>query len=428
MLSFILLPIYYCILCRSNHCVVLSADRVIPGVSFTRASALDQHILIDMSRLGKTYDLEVVDFSDRNSGSLLQTVRLTVLASACGKVIRAVSQSHAPAESSSQQLSRSEVRLSRTITSTAFAQQQPAVSSESLATTDGDDSTHASAVQVYEFKINLACIGISLITDRPTRRELFSIHLEGLESKLTHIIYSPTATATRQGITASACSDTDTNMMNGTNTFFNFKLVDMQIDNYSETCVYPVLMYTLTEKIKKRLLTQELMKQRRRKLRESSSLSQFIYDVKKGRSYESLSLQPQRQPSRAVGGPALGTIQEGDEEIDVSKIRESNANTNPSPSTSSSATRNDDTSFLLISLVKLVPLGSKSAIYEYIAARVLEFKVAVDSATLSVYLLDLHTDLSPAAVSVDETLASDTPARWIDSFNTYTVSSLTTRE
>ena len=409
---------------------------MIPGVSFTQASALDQHILIDLSRLGKTYELEIVDFSDRNSGSLLQTVSLTVLASACGKVIRAVSrQSNASAESSSQQLSRSEVRMSRTVTSTAaFAQQQPTVSGESIVTADGDDTDNASGVQVYEFKINIACIGVSLISDRPARRELFSIYLEGLESKLTHTIYSPamTDTATRHGLTTSGSSDTSTNLMNGTNTFFNFKLVDMQIDNYSETCVYPVLMYTLTEKIKKRLLNQELRKQRRKKLRESSSLSQFIYDVKKGRTYESLTSN--HHPSRVTaagggGGSALGTIKEEVEEIDVSKSRDGHTNTNPNlnPSTTSStSTRNDDTSFILISVVKLVPQGSKSAIYEYIAARVLEFKVAVDSATLSVYLLDLHTDLSPAAVSVDETLASDTPAMWIDTFNKNTVSSVHT--
>lgn len=78
-------------------------------------------------------------------------------------------------------------------------------------------------VQQNDFIINLnvSCFAISVIADKPSRRELFALALRGIHFELRQI--------------------EETKDENPATLIF-FKLNDMQIDNFSESAVYPVLL------------------------------------------------------------------------------------------------------------------------------------------------------------------------------------------
>ena len=70
----------------------------------------------------------------------------------------------------------------------------------------------------FGFSFSLSALGLSLVVERPIRREFLSLYIEGLEGKLK------TKGALRS---------------------FEFMIVDLQIDNYSETTIYPVLLHSM---------------------------------------------------------------------------------------------------------------------------------------------------------------------------------------
>ncbi len=286
-------------------------------------------------------------------------------------------------------------------------------------------------IQQSTFKINLASIGLSFVADRPVRREFLSLHLEGLEPKIfqqtIHRLLPSSSSSNstdnkdRRSVenASSLASDQSSNTtaaasmankFDGTTTFFNFKLVDMQIDNYSETNVYPVLMHTLTEKARKKAAKKELQKQRLQKRQDrsrmrrggsSGSLAGFMSTIKE----ESEQDMPDNNSSDSSSS---------------SKVITANKSTNKQQQQDQQQSKPaDDVSFILISLVRITPTGSQSSIYEYIAVRILEFKLALDSASLQLYILDLHNDLMPQ--SINQTLATETPVEWMEAYNNKTV-------
>ena len=78
----------------------------------------------------------------------------------------------------------------------------------------------------FGISLLLSSFGISLVVEKPTRRELFSLYVDGLE--LTHKVKN--------------------NLMS-----FEFNIMDLQIDNYSETVIYPVLLRSKKKEIHKSL-------------------------------------------------------------------------------------------------------------------------------------------------------------------------------
>ena len=70
----------------------------------------------------------------------------------------------------------------------------------------------------FGFSFSLSSLGLSLVFERPVRREFLSLYIEGLEGKFK----------TKGAIRS-----------------FEFMLLDLQIDNYSETTIYPVLLHSL---------------------------------------------------------------------------------------------------------------------------------------------------------------------------------------
>lgn len=68
----------------------------------------------------------------------------------------------------------------------------------------------------FALGFRLASFGISLVLDKPVRREFLSLYIDGLEGRAK---------------------------FKGKSKSFEFVVSDLQIDNYSETALYPVLLY-----------------------------------------------------------------------------------------------------------------------------------------------------------------------------------------
>jgi len=282
-----------------------------------------------MDSIGATYSLDV-DPDDPDS-----VVELSVLASSCGKILRAV------------ETTRHEIikrQLSGDV-STILAH-----SSEEMQKNANADDTN-----VISMKISISSLGVSLVADGNNkgslftdyRREMFSLYLEGIEVK-----YVEQVVLTKANKKQSNDANNGSRMFDGTTTSFSVRILDAQIDNYCASAVFPVLMMTSSEKKRKRVEKQAM--------REKISVS-----------------------------------------IDTSKL--------------------DDVNFFLLSAVKVLPRGSSSSIYEYIAMRVLSVQLAVDSGSLQLYLLDLHQDIVSSLGGTDGALAEDAPAEWIATYNRRTV-------
>jgi hypothetical protein len=118
----------------------------------------------------------------------------------------------------------------------------------------------------------------------------------------------------------------------------------MQIDNYSETAIFPVLMHSYNASQRER---KKIARRRKRAIR-----------LRKG-SLDS---------EDSVGLPSSS-----------SKNKEDGV---------------EDYPFLTLSVVQELSPGSITPIFKYVAVRILEIKLAVDSSTLQLYFCDLHGDLS----------------------------------
>lgn len=157
---------------------------------------------------------------------------------------------------------------------------------------------------------SLASVGLSLVVEKPVRREFLSIYLEGIWGRLAS---------------------------KGTSRSLEFIMRDFQVDNYSETCVYPVMLHGA------------------------------------------------RDPRHDRGSQ-------------------------------------NDTPIIQVAIIQDTPMGTVSVQhYRYIAIRILEIDIAIDSATLWLLLSDLIMDLE--FVSHDQALATKLPERWIQEFNNRLLSS-----
>jgi hypothetical protein len=89
---------------------------------------------------------------------------------------------------------------------------------------DSNESTAISQPKLssFDFKIHLSSFGLSLVLDKPVRREFLSLYLDGLDISLS-----------RSGQIRS----------------LEVTVMDMQIDNYSESKIYPVLLRSKKKEI-----------------------------------------------------------------------------------------------------------------------------------------------------------------------------------
>lgn len=88
----------------------------------------------------------------------------------------------------------------------------------SCKTIDSDGKEVKENIKSFGCSLSLASVGLSLVVEKPIRREFFSLYLDCLEAKMK------TKGALRS---------------------FEFIIMDVQLDNYSETGVYPVLLHSM---------------------------------------------------------------------------------------------------------------------------------------------------------------------------------------
>ena len=198
----------------------------------------------------------------------------------------------------------------------------------------------------FQFVMMLPTIGVSLIAERPTRREFFSLYIDRFEASVLKI-------------SESQLEDAQLSV--------EVKAMDMQVDNYSETAVYPVLVNTYHGDDRKRLALQR----RRSKLSGQSGGTSSIHG---GGDRGGAALVPQN-----------------------SRRSSSNSISGDSPSDSAA----EMPQFFNVALVQDTPRGHSTSIIKYFALRFLELSIAVDSSTILLFFCDFYGDL------VNKTNASD---------------------
>jgi hypothetical protein len=88
----------------------------------------------------------------------------------------------------------------------------------SCKTIDSDGKEVKENIKSFGCSLSLASVGLSLVVEKPIRREFFSLYLDDLEAKMK---------------------------TKGALKSFEFIIMDVQLDNYSETGVYPVLLHSM---------------------------------------------------------------------------------------------------------------------------------------------------------------------------------------
>jgi hypothetical protein len=88
----------------------------------------------------------------------------------------------------------------------------------SCKTVDSDGKEVKENIKSFGLSLSLASVGLSLVVEKPIRREFFSLYLDCLEAKMK---------------------------TKGALKSFEFIIMDVQLDNYSETGVYPVLIHSM---------------------------------------------------------------------------------------------------------------------------------------------------------------------------------------
>ena len=77
--------------------------------------------------------------------------------------------------------------------------------------------------RTFGVSFTFASVGVSLVLEKPYRREFLSLYIDGLEGRVK-----------KKG---SLCS-------------YEFMILDLQVDNYSQTVVYPVLLHSMKKNSK----------------------------------------------------------------------------------------------------------------------------------------------------------------------------------
>lgn len=87
-----------------------------------------------------------------------------------------------------------------------------------------EDEFNTESVRSFGLSFSLTSFGLSLVVEKPIRREFLSLYVDGLEGRLK-----------TKGHVRS----------------FEFMVMDLQVDNYSETVVYPVLLHSTKKEVHK---------------------------------------------------------------------------------------------------------------------------------------------------------------------------------
>jgi hypothetical protein len=177
-------------------------------------------------------------------------------------------------------------------------------------------------------KLRFQSVGLSLVAEKPTRRELFSAYIEELETVIRRV------------------PESAENAM----TSFDLRLKDVHVDNYTDAAIYPVLLNSINSDER---------------------------------------LQAEKQRKRRAGPPSRDADTASDNMSAADEdVGEADQQYRP---------------FLRFSAMWERPRGQNTVVVKYCAMRVLELKVALDTSTIYIYFLDLHSDLLQDPVFIDST-------------------------
>jgi hypothetical protein len=195
----------------------------------------------------------------------------------------------------------------------------------------------------YGFNFMLSSFGVSVVVEKPTRREFLSLYIDWLEVLVR---------------------------LKGSLRSLEFLVMDLQVDNYSETMIHPVLL-----------------RSRKKEVRRSVTLGED--------SDAALATRP-RQESALLAAPSAtdNAAQQGQD---------------------SKYERKPDDPFIRVTIVQEVFADGSRAVFKYVACRVLPLAVEVDSATVQLLFTDLLDDLK--VLSHSQALALSMPHTWLSQFN-----------
>lgn len=196
------------------------------------------------------------------------------------------------------------------------------------------------AADGYAIHFFLTSLGVSLVVDKPIRREFLSLYVDGMEGRFK---------------------------LNGNIKSYEFMVMDLQVDNYSETVIHSVLLYCVKEIKEKK--------------------------------------------------PGGGEKSEGEEEDEEGESKDDSSDDQNDSEDTSYGDQVDESEIPVIQLtiVQEVPMGTSTPIFRYVAFRVLALSLEVDSATLQLLFTDLLNDLK--YVSREQALALSSPTEWMDESN-----------
>ena len=206
-------------------------------------------------------------------------------------------------------------------------------------------------------KIQLQSISLSLIAEQPKRRELLGMFIDRFETTFRK---NPES------------------LKDGAMSSIEVKVRDVQLDNYSESTVYPVLTTSMYS-------DERAAATRRWRLHNESLRSSTTTITGRRSSFRA-------SPSLPIGSYS-GELQPHTQQQSILQVsRANNCETEEYPC------------FLQFSAARESPKGrgKVDAIIKYVGLRVLEVKVAVDSSSLVMFYLDLQKDLSGSGITVDD--------------------------
>jgi hypothetical protein len=212
------------------------------------------------------------------------------------------------------------------------------------------DALESSNSRDVDVKLYLKSFGLSIIAEQHHRREFMSVYVDGIDFHLHNHTYTDEEQSSK-----------------GVTTSLDLKIMDIQIDNYSETAIFPVLLHSYNSQERKDAVAAE---------KRNQALRRIDSKHKKRSSVEA------------------------------------------------TAAVNTDLNFLSIACVKDTPVNTVTPIFRYLALKMLELKVALDSSTIQIYLLDLHNDVMTVLETRDQALAIERPEKWIDKYNTSVVTAI----
>lgn len=236
-------------------------------------------------------------------------------------------------------------------------------SSKSIKINDEHEEEKANSnLKCYGFDFVLSSFGVSLVVEKPIRREFFSLYVDLLEVLLR---------------------------VRGNMRSLELMVMDLQVDNYCETVIYPVLLRSRKKQIHQSVLLEG---EKKNNIGTSNRSKDFML-LDKNINVKSSTSTRDGVKSPLSSSSSLSQQQrqsnQGDEESEVP--------------------------FIQLTIVQETQRDGTPPVFKYVAFRILSLALEVDSSTVYLLYEDLLNGLK--VLDRSQALAISFPNRWLDEFN-----------